>query len=224
MLMKRIVVLGDWNPEYLTHREIDAAIQLFPTHVQARWVGTDSKDTARLREADALWVVPGSPYRDDEAVYAAIEAARTTGQPFLATCGGFQYTVVEFARNVAGIAGAAHEETSPTANELVVTRLSCSLVAQERVVTAIRGTRMFDICGAAPFVGFHWCNYGIAPSYVDRLVKHGLVISATADDAGVEAIELREHPFFLATLFQPQVGSIAGKPLHPVLQAFLQAL
>lgn len=222
--MKRIVVLGDRNPEYLTHREIDAAIALLPAAVHAQWVGTDGKDAARTLDADGLWVVPGSPYKNDDAVYAAIEAARTTGQPFLGTCGGFQYTVVEFARNAAGIAGAEHEETAPNATELVVTRLSCSLVAQERTITPIPGTRMFVICGPAPFVGFHWCNFGVAPAYVDRLVKHGLVISATADDAGVEAIEVSSHPFFLATSFQPQVGSSAGAPLHPVLRAFVRAL
>ena len=222
--MKRIVVLGDRNPEYLTHREIDAALALFPAALQARWVGTDSKETARIAEADGLWVVPGTPYKDDAAAYAAIESARTHGQPFLATCGGFQYTVVEFARNAAHIAGAEHEETAPHANELVVHRLSCSLVAQERMITAIPGTRMFEICGPTPFLGFHWCNFGLAPPYANRLAAHGLVISATADDAGVEAIELRDHPFFLATLFQPQVGSSAGKPLHPVLQAFLLAV
>jgi CTP synthase (UTP-ammonia lyase) len=222
--MRRIVVLGDRNTEYLTHREIDAAIALLPSTIHAQWVGTDSADAARTLEADALWVVPGSPYKNDDAVYAAIKAARTKGQPFLGTCGGFQYTVIEFARNAAGIAGAEHEETAPNAIELAITRLSCSLVAQERMITPISGTRMFEICGSAPFVGFHWCNYGVAPAYVNRLVKHGLVISATADDAGVEAIELRSHPFFLATSFQPQVGSSSGKPLHPVLQAFVHAV
>jgi len=88
------------------------------------------------------------------------------------------------------------------------------------MVTPIPGTRMFDVCGGMPFVGFHWCNFGIAPAYVDRLVMHGLVISATADDAGVEAFELPRHPFFLATSFQPQVGSSSRKRLHPVLRAF----
>jgi CTP synthase (UTP-ammonia lyase) len=222
--MKRLVVLGDRNPEFRTHQEFDAALAMMPNTVEARWVHTDSEEAARTRDADGLWVVSGSPYKNDEAVFAAIESARTSGQPFLGTCGGFQYTVVEFARNEAGIPAAAHAETSPDAQELVVTRLSCSLVAQERLVTAIPGTSLFEICGPAAFVGFHWCNYGLAPRYVDLLVSHGLVISATADDAGVEGIELRRHPFFLATLFHPQIGSIDRKPLHPVLRAFVRAL
>ena len=72
-----------------------------PSTIRARWVGTDTHDAARLSEADGLWVVPGSPYRNDAAVYSAIKAARTSGQPFLGTCGGFQYAVIEFARDVA---------------------------------------------------------------------------------------------------------------------------
>ena len=49
------------------------------------------------------------------------------------------------------------------------------------------------------------------------------MISAVAEDAGAEAIELPDHPFFLGTLFQPHVGPIAGKPHHPVVRAFLTA-
>jgi CTP synthase (UTP-ammonia lyase) len=168
-------------------------------------------------------VVPGSPYRNDAVVYAAIESARTSGQPFLGTCAGFQYAVVEFARNVAPIEGAGHAETAAPGDRLVVDRLACSLIAEERLVTAVPGTRLYGLCGGDPFIGFHWCNYGVAPAYADLLCRHGLVISAVAEDAGAEAVELPDHPFFLATLFQPQVGSMAGKPLHPVVKAFLAA-
>lgn len=123
------------------------------------------------------------------------------------------------------MADAAHAETEPDAPAPVVGRLSCSLVGQERLVRAVPGTRMAGWCGPEPFTGFHWCNYGVNSAYVDRLTAHGLQVSAMADDAGVEAVELplSAHPFFVATLFQPQVGSIAGKPLHPILGAFVGA-
>jgi CTP synthase (UTP-ammonia lyase) len=222
--MKNIFLLGDRDANSVTHRELDAAIGLLPSGVRARWVGTDTPDAMRTSQADAVWLVPGSPYRNDAAVYVAITLARTSGQPFLGTCGGFQYAVVEFARSVAGIADAGHAETTPEGTNLVVGRLACSLIGQERQVTAVAGTRMHDLCGNAPFVGFHWCNYGLAPAYADRLAEHGLVIAARADDAGVEAVELRNHPFFLATLFQPQIGSIAGHPLHAVIEAFVAAI
>lgn len=222
--MKYVVLLGDRDPSSLTHRELDAAIRLLPANVRASWVSTDAAGQARISEADGLWVVPGSPYRDDAAVYAAITSARTSGQPFLGTCAGFQYAVVEFARNVAGIADADHAETAPDGKSLVVRRLACSLVGQERIVTALPGTRMHAICGGEPFKGFHWCNFGFSPEYVERLSSHGLTIGARADDAGVEAIELASHPFFMATLFQPQIGSMDGRPLHPVIQAFAAAV
>lgn len=223
-MLKNIYLLGDRDASAITHRELDAAIRLLPHGVRARWVGTDTPDALRTAEADGLWAVSGTPYRNDAAVYAAIETARTSGQPFLGTCGGFQYAVVEFARNVAGIAGAEHAETAPDADQRVIDRLACTLVGQERRVTAIPGTRMHDLCGSAPFIGFHWCNYGIAPEYVDRLANHGLRIAARADDAGIEAVELPDHPFFMATLFQPQVGSVAGRSLHPIIQAFAAAV
>ncbi len=158
--MKNIFLIGDRNTSFLTHRELDAAVSLMPRGVQARWVGTDTPDAMRTSQADAVWVVPGSPYRNDAAVYSAIKEARTSGQPFLGTCAGFQYAVVEYARNVAGIAGAGHAETAPGADDLVVNRLACSLVGQERQVTAVAGTRMHDLYGDTSFVGFHWCNYG----------------------------------------------------------------
>jgi CTP synthase (UTP-ammonia lyase) len=222
--VKQIVLLGDRDPSALTHRELDAALQLFPADVRAFWIGTDAPEAARVSGADGLWVVPGSPYRDDAAVYGAITAARTSGQPFLGTCAGFQYAVVEFARNVAGLTDAGHAETAPADTTLVIDRLPCSLVAQERAVTAVPGTRMHTLCGSAPFVGFHWCNFGVASAHVERLIAHGLTIAARADDAGVEAIELPAHPFFLATLFQPQIGSVDGRPLHPVLASFVAAV
>jgi CTP synthase (UTP-ammonia lyase) len=222
--MKEIFVIGDRDPSMITHRELDAVLSRLPAGVRARWVGTDTPLVARSADAAGIWVAPGSPYRDDAAVYAVIASARTSGQPFLGTCGGFQYAVLEFARSVAGIQDASHAEVSPTSDVRVVDRLACSLVGVERVVTAVPGTRMHALCGGESFVGFHWCNYGLVGSYVDRLVEHGLVIGATADDAGVEAIELANHPFFLATLFQPQVGASSGDALHPVVEGFLAAV
>jgi hypothetical protein len=75
--MNNIFVLGHHDADSVTHRELDAAIGLLPSGVKARWVGTDTPDAARTSKADAVWVVPGSPYRDDAAVYSAITSART---------------------------------------------------------------------------------------------------------------------------------------------------
>ena len=102
-MTKQIFLLGDRNTSYMTHRELDAAIGLLPTGVQARWVGTDTPDAARTAEADGIWVAPGTPYRADAAVYAAITSARTSCQPLLGTCGGFQYAL--FQPQIGALAG-----------------------------------------------------------------------------------------------------------------------
>jgi CTP synthase (UTP-ammonia lyase) len=217
---KVIAALGDRDLAYLTHREIDAAIALAPSDVEIRWLPSEG---ARIDGFDAVWVLPGTPYRDDESVNTAIRFAREHGMPILGTCGGFQYMAVEFARNAAAISGAGHAETDPEAEVIVVGRLACSLVGEERTVTVVPGTRLASICGLAPFSGFHWCNYGLAAGQIDRLAEAGLVISARADDAGAEAFELPAHPFYLATLFQPQVGSSTRDSLHPVLEALVEA-
>jgi CTP synthase (UTP-ammonia lyase) len=216
-----IAVLGDRNTDHLTHREIDATLELMPADVDARWLPSLEAESAV--EADGLWVVPGTPYRDGEAVLAQIRRSRTAGMPILGTCGGFQHMLVEFARNVAGLADAAHAETDPDAADPVVARLSCSLVGEERPVTAVAGTRVAELCGTEPFTGFHWCSYGLVPEREAALVAAGLVVSARAPDAGVEAVELPGHPFYVATLFQPQVGSSASGRLHPLIDALCSA-
>jgi CTP synthase (UTP-ammonia lyase) len=206
----RIALVGDHNPEYPTHRALDAT--------GLPWMATDAID---LDGVDGVWLAPGTPYRDEAAVYDLIRHVRESGLPFLGTCGGFQYALVEFARNAAGVAGAAHAETEPEADDPVVAELSCSLVGERRTVTCVPGTRLAAICGEAPFEGFHWCNYGLRPGWVERLEAAGLVVSATADDAGVEGVELPgdAHPFFVATLFQPQMAG----PDHPLIRAFCEA-
>jgi len=209
-----IAALGDRDTAYLTHREIDATIALAPA---IRWVGTEGADVTGY---GGLWVLPGTPYRDEAAALEAIRFAREQGMPILGTCGGFQHMALEYARNAAGLAGAAHEESEPDGETFVVEALACSLVGQERVVRPVAGTRLAAICGSEPFVGFHYCGYGLVPGMAERL---GLVVGAHADDAGVEAFELPDHPFYVATLFQPQVGTSERGVLHPLVGALLDA-
>jgi CTP synthase (UTP-ammonia lyase) len=219
----RILALGDRDPVHVTHRELDAAFALMPDGVECSWTATDSPEARDLASVDGIWLLPGSPYRDDSAAYAAIEYCRTSATPFLGTCAGFQYACVELARSLAKIAGAAHAESEPDAEELVVAPLACSLYGEQRVVTPVAGTRLAEICGTEPFPGFHWCGYGLVGGVEERLAAAGVMLSARARDAGVEAIELPDHPFFVATAFQPQVGASETQTLHPLIGALLYA-
>jgi len=216
-----IVVLGDRDERHLTHREIDATLALLPAGVEARWVRTDGEDAVALNGVDGLWLAPGGPYARDSAVDAAVERCLDHGTPFLGTCSGFQYACLALARR-AGVR-AVHAEVDPSATSAVIGQLACSLYGEERVVTPTPGTTLAATCGAEPFVGFHYCGYGLADQHERTVERAGAVIAARAPDMGVEAIELPGHPFFVATAFQPQVGAGVTGRLHPLLDAFVRA-
>lgn len=219
----KILALGDRDTAHLTHRELDATFALMPSDVECDWTATDSREAGDLNRVDGIWLLPGSPYRNDAAAYAAIDYCLKTGTPYLGTCAGFQYACVALARALAGIAGAAHAESDPAGETLVVAPLACSLYGERRLVTPVAGTRLAAICGTVPFSGFHWCGYGLAAAAEQLLLDAGVVISARAGDAGAEAIELPDHPFFIATAFQPQVGASERYELHPLILALLNA-
>ena len=215
-----ILALGDRDPAYLTHREVDAALALFPAGTD--WVGTSSSTARDLDGCSGIWLLPGTPYRDADAALAAIRYCLVAGVPFLGTCGGFQHALVELARGRAGNRGCRARGDDTEAATLVVSRLACSLYGEVRTVTPVPGTRFAEICGVEPFEGYHYCGYGLDPGR-RPLLQAGVVVGATAPDAGVEAIELPGHRFFLATAFQPQVGTSETGRLSPLLEAFVAA-
>ncbi len=222
--MITIGLLGDRNPSFITHQAIDRALDLFNNrgqNVEAAWLGTKHVSLHELIAVEGLWVLPGTPYENEEIVFEALSMRREENRPTLGTCGGFQHMVLEFARNKVGLQSASHEETAGDGGPLVISSLPCSLVGEERLVHCVSGTRMAQICGSEPFVGFHYCNYGVNPDYQAALEKAGLRLSAFAEDAGIEAIELNAHPFYMGTLFQPQMGLLQGFGLHPLIESFL---
>jgi CTP synthase (UTP-ammonia lyase) len=218
----QIALVGDRHPDHPSHRELDAVRRMLGDDVAAEWVASDGDRIRALDEFDGIWVVPGSPYADDDAVYAAVRWARENDVPFLGTCGGLQYAVIEYFRNVLGVLGASHAETDGAAASNVVHALACSLQGQERLVRSVPDTRFSRLVRDEPFVGMHYCGYGPGPDEVQQLVEDGMVVEATADDAGAEVIELPANRFYILTLFQPHIGALAGKPLHPLLGEFVR--
>jgi CTP synthase (UTP-ammonia lyase) len=217
-----IALVGDRKPSHPSHRELDAILSMLGEDVSAEWVATDGDRIGQLAGFDGIWLVPGSPYADDAAAYEAVRWARENDVPFFGTCGGLQYAVVEYFRNVLGVCDASHAESDGERETNVVHALACGLQGEERPVRPIAGTRFARLVGGEPFVGMHYCSYGPGPDEVRRLVSAGMVVEATADDAGAEVIELPEHRFFMLTLFQPHIGALAGKPLHPLVREFVR--
>jgi len=217
-----IAVVGDENVALPSHRELNAVRPMLGDDVEAEWVPTDGPAISDLSGFDGIWLVPGSPYADDAAAYEAVRWAREHDVPFLGTCGGLQYAVVEYFRNVLGVADASHAESDGVDDTNVVAALACSLMGEERLVRPVPGTRFSQLVGDKPFAGMHYCGYGPASGVVERLAGAGIVVEAVADDAGAEVLELPGNRFFMLTLFQPQIGALAGAPVHPLLREFVR--
>ncbi len=122
-----------------------------------------------------------------------------------------------------GFRDADHAETSPDGPRLVVTSLACSLVGQRQAVSILPETRAAKLYGAAEATEDYFCNYGVNPDYRQRLEAGGLRVSGVGEAGEIRIVELAGHPFFVATLFLPQVRSTASEP-HPLLAGYAAAV
>jgi len=222
--MTTIALVGDRSPSVRAHARIPQLIDALRRRdgvvLDPYWVpSTEAHEN--LDAFDGIWVVPGSPYESPEGAIQAARTAREHNIPFLGTCGGFQHALLMLARDLAGI-DAAHAEYGESEGELVVVPLECSLVGHEGAIAYEPGTLMQRIMGADRSVERYHCSYGLDPRYLQRLTDAGVVFSARDDAGDVRALELPGHPFFLGTLFQPELAG-DGTRAHPVIRAFADA-
>jgi hypothetical protein len=223
----RVAVVGDYQPDHETHLATTAAVRhagrFLDLATEVTWVGTDDTDSlAGLGDFDGVWIAPGSPYRSLEGALAAISTARQGGIPLLGTCAGFQHIVIEFARNVLGDAAAHHAEYDPLAASLFVTPLSCSLAGRTFEVALDPGSLAHAAYGKGSVSERYYCHFGLNPEKETALVAAGLKTTGRDRDGEARIIELAEHPFFVGTLFVPQVASSHEAP-HPLVTAFVQS-
>lgn len=225
----RIGIVGDFDPQFPPHPATDGSIRdsalSCALAVAADWLPTeriDAEGASAVQIYDGLWIAPGSPYRSLAGALKAIHFARLEGVPLLGTCGGFQHVVIEFARHVLNVEDAQHAEYDPYASRLFITPLSCSLVGQRMTVVLDPTSRAARIYARARASEAYYCNFGLNPQY-ERDLEHGGLVITGRDLAGeARIVELPAHPFFLATLFVPQLSSSADSP-HPLVTAFLAA-
>ncbi|KOV69280.1 glutamine amidotransferase-related protein [Streptomyces sp. MMG1121] len=221
-----IALVGDRSPNVVSHTRVplllDALAERDRLVLDAYWIPSqDAEAEGAVRGFDAVWVLPGSPYRSEAGVLAAVRTAREEGIPFLGTCGGFQHALLEYARNVCGLTGVAHAENDPDATDPLIEPLACSLVGHEAAVTIEPGSLAESVIGAQRTVERYFCKYG--PSrHLDTLRAHGLRFSGHDEDGQVRVAELPGHPFFLASLFQPELSGDGSRP-HPMVRALARA-
>ena len=223
-----LAIVADFDPNSRSHIATNDAIAhssaSLGLSIRPSWIATDEVIPAaeRLAKFTGIWVGPCSPYRSMEGALAAIRFAREKKIPLLGTCGGFQHTIIEYARNVLGFESAEHEETSPLASPLFISRLACSLVGRSKTLQLHEGSRLAAIYGSPSAEEQYLCNFGVNPQVVDTFRKVPLKIAASDDEGEIRAVELSSHPFFIATLFLPQHRSTTSKP-HPLVTSFLKA-
>ena len=226
MPIATIALVGNRSQSVRAHTRVPAIVEALRRRdgivVDPYWIPSeDAEDPSVLEGFDGIWIVPGSPYRSAEGAVAAARFARERGVPFLGTCGGFQHAVLMLARDLSGIAGAAHAEYGPE-GELVVVALECSLAGHEGAIHSAPGSRLRSFMGVERSLERYHCSYGIATDAIVTLEAAGVIFGAHDQDGAPRALELAEHPFFLGTLFQPELAG-DGTRAHPVIRAFAEA-
>jgi CTP synthase (UTP-ammonia lyase) len=225
---KRIQVglVGDFSQNIYTHVKLNEAIEHCRPYLnfalEAIWIPTENVNESFLADHhfDGFWITPGSPYKNDEGVYNLIRWSRENNFPLFGTCGGFQYMVVEYARNVLLFDKAGHQESEPGAEQLIISRLSCSLKGQqEEVSIADQHSWLHEVLQANKITGYFNCSYGVNPVYQTLLNQYPMVFTAFSPTGEPRALELKTHRFFRATLFQPPLDSSAEKP-NPLMLSF----
>lgn len=152
----------------------------------------------------------------------AIRFARENAVAFLGTCGGSQHALIEYCRNVLGLAEADHAESNPEATFALIAPLPCALRETDSRIRLVDGSRVRSIYGHAEVTEPFNCGYGLNPKHNEIFVSTKLKISGIGEDDVARAAELDDHPFFIATLFQPE-RSAFNNISHPLVIAFLKA-
>ncbi|HWL89493.1 MAG TPA: CTP synthase [Polyangiaceae bacterium] len=187
---------------------------------------------ARLSQLDAILVPGGFGDRGTEGKIASIRYARENKIPFFGICLGMQLAVVEFARNIAKLAGANSAEFDKDAPHAVV-----DLMGDQRNLrnkggtmrlgaypcTLKPGTVAAEAYGTTEISERHRHRYEVANEYRDTLSEAGLVLSGVSPDKRlVEMIELSDHPHFVGCQFHPEFKSRPAAP-HPLFARFVRA-
>ncbi|MGO8949991.1 MAG: glutamine amidotransferase-related protein [Ktedonobacterales bacterium] len=225
-----IGLIGEYDPEVKAHVAIPQALELAAHDLdypfEAEWLATPplEHDTEhRLEAYQALWFVPNSPYASMDGALRALSYAREQQIPTLGTCGGCQYMIIEYARNVLGMQDADHAEEHPDAKVALITPLVCSNTEIITTCLLTPGSRVAAIYGAHEVTEeYGTCNYGPNAEFWPVLEQGGLHITGADSDGTARIVEIDRHPFYIGTLFQPE-RSAFHQIVHPLIRALFQA-
>jgi CTP synthase len=194
------------------------------------------KDPSVLDTVDGVLIPGGFGSRGMEGKICAAQYARENKIPFLGICLGLQCAIIEFARNVCGLAGAHTTEFDEERGEKTPHPVVCLMEEQEGIENKggtmrlgacpcdlKEGTKAFAAYGSTSVSERHRHRYEVNNRYRELFEEHGLVLSGINPDIGVvEMVELEDHPWFVATQAHPELKSQPINP-HPLFNDFVVA-
>lgn len=205
--------------------------------VEINWIDSEDFEKGKkslniLKDVDGILIPGGFGERGKEGKIKAVKFARENKIPFFGICLGLQVSVIEFARNMAGLSGADSTEFNECAPHKVIVKLPELLKVEDLGGTMRLGaydciierdTLAYKIYGKEKISERHRHRYEVNTQYKEKLEKAGLVFSGNSPD-GVyaEIIELKDHPFFIAVQFHPEFKSRPLEP-HPIFKSFIEA-
>ncbi len=212
------------------------------TKVNIRWIASDTCETPEgaakaLGDVDGICVPGGFGIRGIEGKLGALKFAREQGIPTLGLCLGLQCMVIEYARDVAGIAGASSTEFDPDTAEPVIATMAEQIQILDGgdlggtmrlglyEAALAEGSLARDLYGAPTAAERHRHRYEVNNAYRSRLADAGLVFSGLNPDLDlVEFVELPRdvHPFYIATQAHPELSSRPTAP-HPLFRGLVGA-
>ncbi|MFZ7134606.1 MAG: CTP synthase [Eubacteriales bacterium] len=205
--------------------------------VEIKWVHsediTDENVKTFFDDVDGIIVPGGFGHRGIEGKILAAKYARTHGIPYLGLCLGLQIAVIEFARNVVGLKGAHSSELDSTTPYPVI-----DIMAEQKDIKSkggtmrlglypcklIKGTRAYEAYEKELIHERHRHRYEVNNVYREPLEENGMIISGISPDRVlVEMIELKNHPWYVATQAHPEFKSRPNKA-HPLFREFIKAI
>jgi CTP synthase len=185
-----------------------------------------------LDDACGILVAPGFGDRGSRGMMAAAEFARTRRIPYFGICYGFQWAVVEFARNVAGLEEADSTEVAEQTPHKVIYKLRDLLGVDDLGGTMRLGSYAcrlapdslaFRLYGEEIIHERHRHRYEFNCLYEKALTDKGLrIVGRSLDGKFVEIVEVPGHPWFVAVQFHPEFKSKPLRP-HPLFAGFVEA-
>jgi len=206
------------------------------TKVKVKYFAAESMNdenvAEKLKNIDGVLVAPGFGERGLDGKLSTIKYVRENKIPFFGICLGMQCSVIEFGRNVLGLKDANSFEMNENTEHPVI-----NLMEEQKNVKNMggtmrlgaydceikKGTKAFAIYGKTKITERHRHRYEFNNDYLEQFEKAGMIASGVNPDTGlVEIVELKDHPFFVAGQFHPELKSTVANP-HPLFVSFVAA-